>query len=274
MACQTCLRRSALIGAVAPAITRPSMLALPNSQLLATAKVKDPRAFMRRLKIPLPSESVPTALCRHDPTYPQTLTQLDCPPAVLYATCTTERLRELLTKPTVAIVGDRGYTPYAHQITFALAHDLAAAGVTIISGLYKGLDAIAHHSALHAEGQTIAVMPCAPELPYPRQHEHLHQCISERGAAISEFPPGFYPPQRWCSIARLSIIAALAGIVVVVEARKQSIALITAQLATDLGHDIAAIPGRVTDLGGMGTFELLRDGAHPVACAQDILELI
>jgi DNA processing protein len=241
MACRACERRSALIAAVAPTISRMS---------------------------------VPTALCRHDPLYPQTLAQLDRPPAVLHATCTPERLRELLAAPTVAILGERLHSHYAHQATFALAHDLAAAGVTVISGLHKGLDAIAHHGALHAEGNTIAVMPCAAERAYPLLHEHLHQCISERGAAISELPPGFYPPQRWCFTARHRIIAALAGVVVVVEASKQSILLSTAQLAAELGHEVAVVPGRVTQPKGQGALELLRDGAHPVSCASDVLELI
>jgi predicted Rossmann fold nucleotide-binding protein DprA/Smf involved in DNA uptake len=101
MACPTCLRRAALIAALAPAISRLSftrqgllgLLALPNAQLLHAAKVEDPRGLLRRLEIPLPTQSVPTALCRHDPDYPEALAQLDCAPAVLYATCTTERLR-------------------------------------------------------------------------------------------------------------------------------------------------------------------------------------
>jgi hypothetical protein len=115
MACPTCLRRAALIAALAPAISRLSftrqgllaLLALPNAQLLHAAKVEDPRGLLRRLEIPLPTQSVPTALCRHDPDYPEALAQLDCAPAVLYATCTSERLRELLMEPTVA--GDESH---------------------------------------------------------------------------------------------------------------------------------------------------------------------
>ncbi len=281
MACPGCQRRAALIAALAPAIENVALdrqgllalLGLPEDQLLLAAKVDHPRGLLRRLELPLLSERVPTALCRHDPDYPQALAQLDCAPAALYATCTTERLRELLAGPTVAIVGDRRYSGYAHQMTFALARDLAAAGVTVISGLRQGLDAIAHNGALQAKGRTIAVMPRAPQRCYPKLHEHLHQCIQERGAAISELPPRFSGTQRWCFTARQRIIAALASVVVIVEAERQSTALFVAQIAAELGHEVAVVPGRLTDSGGVGTFELLRDGAHPVACAQDVLDL-
>jgi DNA processing protein len=281
MACPQCQRRAALIAALAPAITSLllhrddllGLLGLADEQLIRAAKVENPRALLRRLQPPATSESVPSAICRHDPDYPEALAQLPCAPAVLYATCTTERLRKLLTAPTVAIVGDPRYSGYAHQITFALAHDLAAAGVTVISGLRQGLDEIAHQGALHAEGQTVAVMPCAPERCRPLPNEHLHQCICERGAAISEFPPGSSAPQRWCFIARQRIIAALASVVVIVEAERRSSALLTAQIAAELGHEVAVVPGRLTDAGGVGTFGLLRDGATPVGCAQHVIDL-
>ena len=108
MACPPCQRRSALVAALAPAISRLTftrrgllgMLALPEAQLLRAAKIENPSTLLRRLELPLPTESVPTATCRHDPDYPEALAQLDCAPAVLYATCTVERLRELLSKPT------------------------------------------------------------------------------------------------------------------------------------------------------------------------------
>jgi DNA processing protein len=301
MACPACRRRSALIAALAPAISRlPNLtrhsllglLALPDAQLPRAAKVKDPdglrRQVSRRLELPRSAHDTrtrdphaaqnphgaPGAICRHDPGYPHALAQLPSAPAVLHATCPAERLRELLKEPSVAIVGDRRPTRYAHRIAFTLAHDLAAAGITVISAVNSGLEGTAHDGALHAHGRTIAVMPASPEHPYLRQHEPLHQRILERGAAISEFPPGFHPPQRWCFIAAQRIIAALAGVVVVIEARKGSPALLTTQIATDLGHDVAVVPGRVTDPGGQGTFALLRDGAHPIACAQDVLELI
>jgi DNA processing protein len=282
MSCPDCQRRSALVAALAPAISLLSfnrhgllaLLALEEEQLLRTAKVEDPRRLLRDLQLTLPTESVPTALCRHDPDYPEALAQLECAPAVLYATCTTDRLRELRSKPTVAIIGGRQHTHYARDITLALARDLTAAGVTIVSGINRGLEATAQHSALDADGHTIAVMPGAPQLPYSSQHKVLHRQILRSGVAISEFPPGFFPMQRWCFIACQRIVAALAEVVVIVEARGKISALLVAQVAADVGADVAVVPARVTDPGGLRIFGLLRDGAHPISCAQDVLQLI
>jgi DNA processing protein len=280
MACTTCQQRSALIAAIAPAISNLTftrfgllaLLALPNAQLLRAAKVENPRGLLRGLQPPLPTEHVPTALCRHDPDYPEALAQLPCAPAVLYATCTPARLRELLTAPTVAIVGNRTPTDYARQISSELAHDLAAAGLTVISGMNRGLEGRVHRGALRAGGNNIAVMPGGPDVAFPSEYANLQQDIIARGAAVSELPPGFRP-HPWTFIASQRTIAALAGLIVVIEPG-YSCALLTAQIATDLGADVAVVPGRVTDPGGPWLFRLLYDGAHPVACAQDVLEVI
>jgi DNA processing protein len=282
MACPDCQRRAALIAALAPAISRLSLkhdallalLALGNEQLLHAAKVEDPSALLRDLEPALPTEGVPTALCRHDPDYPEALAQLPSAPAVLYATCTTERLRELLTRPAVTILGSRDYTRYAQKMTFALARDLASAGVTVISGINGGLEGIAHHGVLRDGGGAIAVMACSPDLFHLSWNHYLHRLLIAHGAAVSEFPPGFFPPQRWCFIASQRIIAALSRHVVVIEAGRRSCVLLTAQIAADLGAEIAVVPGRVTDPAGPRIFGLLRDGAHPVACAQDVLDLV
>jgi DNA processing protein len=250
------------------------LLGLPNEQLLHATKVKDPRRLLRDLQLTLPTESVPTALCRHDPDYPEALAQLDCAPAVLHATCMIWQLRKLLARPTVAIVGGREHSDYAHQITSELARDLATAGVTIISGIDMGLEATAHRNAIHAHGRTIAVMPSAPDIPYSKEHEYLHDHILGRGTAISEFPPGFFPNQNWCFIASQRILAALAQLVVIVETRGKTSARLIAEVASDVGADVAVVPGRVTDPGGIRIFGLLRDGAHPISCAQDVLDVI
>ena len=286
MSCLDCQRRAALLAAIAPAISRLTftrhglldMLALPNAQLLRAAKVENPHRVLRSLEVEVPLNSqcrgTGTALCRHDRDYPAALRQLPSAPAVLYASATIERLRELLTAGTVALVGNRTPTAYARQISRELAHDLAAAGITVVSGMNTGLEGTAHQGALHASGRTIAVMPCGPEIPYPRRHEDMHRGILADGAAISEFPPGFCPPEPWSFIAGQRIIAALADVIVVIEPGGHSCALLTAQIAADLGADVAVVPGRVTDPGGKWTFELLRDGAHPVASAQNVLGLI
>jgi DNA processing protein len=196
---------------------------------------------------------------------------------VLYATCAPKRLRELLSSPTnprVAIVGTRGLTPYAAQVTFALARDLARAGVTVVSGVNEGPESVAHKGALKGGGRTIAVMACSPDLSHLTRYDSLHRRILARGASVSEFPPGFFEGQRWCFIASQRILAALADILVVVDAGGFSLAALTSQLATDLGRDIAVVPCRLTDPGGQRMLRLLRDGVPPVANAEDVLELI
>ncbi len=202
--CPECRRRSALIAALAPAISRLSfsgegllgMLGLPNEELLQAAKVGDPKAFLRGLEIPLHTKNVPTSLCHHDPDYPEALAQLDCAPAVLHATCTIERLRELLNRPTVAIIGGREHTDYAHQITLTLAHDLATAGVTIVSGINQGLEGTAHHSALNAQGHTIAVMPSAPTPPTPATTPRTYTVRSSPAAQPYRSSPLTSSPSR------------------------------------------------------------------------------
>jgi DNA processing protein len=282
MPCPPCQRRSALLAELAPAISRLTftrqtllkLLALPDAQLLRAAKIEDPARLLRGLYWPLPTDRVPTAFCRHDPLYPAALAQLPSAPAILYATCTADRLRALLSKPTVALVGSRIPTDYARQITSALAHDLSAAGVTVISSVNDGLEGFAQRAALRDDRPAIAVMACSPDLSHLARHDHLHRRILAHGAAISEFPPAFFPPRLWCFIASHRIIAALANLTVVLEIGERSPALLTSQIASDLGREVAALPGRITDPGGQLLFELLRDGAHPVACAQDVLELI
>jgi DNA processing protein len=285
VACPECSKRAALLAALAPAIdrlalTRQSLLgllALDDAPLCLAVRVEPDEDELSRYagetRTP-PESSAGAEICRHDPAYPVALAQLHSAPAVLHATCETEHLRGLLSKPTVAIIGDPHHTGYAREVAFALAHDLALAGVTVISGLHQGIDGIAHHGALHAGGHTVAITGCAPEIPYPRQQDHLHQRIVAQGAVVSELPPGFFPPRPWCFLASQRIIAALAGILVIVEAGKRSSGLLTAQVAADLGHDVAVVPGRVTDPATHGTFALLRDGAHPISCAQDVLEMI
>lgn len=288
MTCLECSRRSALLAALAPAIERIepltrqsllSLLALDEEAVCRAAKVKDPRGLIRRVEARISnstrsSPEQPGAVCRHDAAYPQALTQLECAPAVLHATCKVERLAQLLAAPTVAIVGRRVHTDYAHQVAFALARDLAQARVTIVSGLHQGIDGIAHHGAMHADGKSIAVTGCGPDRPYPQQLEHLHKRVRARGAIVAELPPGHHPPRRWSLLASQRIVAGMAEIVVVVEAQERSSAMFTAQIAADLGREVAAVPGRVTDRGGKGTLALIRDGAHPVGCAEDVLDLL
>ncbi len=176
-------------------------------------------------------------------------------------------------EPAVAIVGARRPSPYGVDVAAALARGLAAAGVTVISGLANGIDEAAHRGALDAGGLTLAVLGAAPEQPYPRRARRLHERIRARGAVVSELPPGT-PVRRWMFPARNRLIAALATVTIVVEARRGSGALLTAERARELGRGVAALPGRVTSPLARGPHELLRQGAELVERPEDVLELL
>ena len=141
----------------------------------------------------------------------------------------------------------------------------------VVSGLAFGIDGCAHRGALDAEGRTIAVLGCGPDNAYPAAHRSLWRRIGEVGLVISEFPPGA-TPWRWTFPARNRIMAALAGMTVVVEAAARSGSLITADLAADLGRDLGAVPGPVTSRASAGPNDLLAGGACLVRDAQDVLD--
>jgi DNA processing protein len=140
----------------------------------------------------------------------------------------------------------------------------------VVSGLAFGIDGCAHRGALDA-GRTIAVLGCGPDTPYPASHRSLWRKVCESGVVISEFPPGA-TPWRWTFPARNRIMAALAGMTVVVEAATRSGSLITTDLAADLGRDLGAVPGPVTSRASAGPNGLLASGAHVIRDAQDVLD--
>ncbi|MEO7795296.1 MAG: DNA-processing protein DprA [Thermoanaerobaculia bacterium] len=174
--------------------------------------------------------------------------------------------------PCVAIVGSRLATPYGIEVAAWLARELAQQGVVVVSGFAKGIDAAAHQGALAADcGRTLGVLGCGLSFDYPKGHRELGRRIRGRGALLSEFPCA-YPPLPGNFPVRNRIIAALAGITVVVEAAARSGSLITARLALDLGREVLAVPGRITDEQALGVNDLLRDGAAPLTHPADILE--
>jgi DNA processing protein len=142
--------------------------------------------------------------------------------------------------------------------------------MVVVSGLAFGVDACAHRGAIEA-GRTIAVLGCGPDTAYPAAHRSLWRQICEKGLVISEFPPGA-PPWRWTFPARNRIMAAIAGMTVVVEAAARSGSLITADLAADLGRDLGAVPGPVTSRASAAPNSLLAGGACVVRDAQDVLD--
>ncbi|MDX6670742.1 MAG: processing protein [Solirubrobacteraceae bacterium] len=231
------------------------------------------------------------AVCRHDPAYPRALADLAGPPAVLHLR-TAERLGRLAEGPAVAIVGPRRASDYGLEVARSLARGLAAAGVTVVSGMalgvdsaahegaldatartMAGVDSAAHEGALEATARTVAVLGSGADVAYPATKRALHARLGEVAVVLSELPPGFRP-RRWTFPARNRIIAGLAALTIVVEAADRSGALITARTARDLGRDVAAVPGQITSPLAAGPNALLRDGAHVVDGPQAALDLL
>ncbi len=191
-------------------------------------------------------------------------------PAALYVRG--ERsVAELAASPSVAIVGARRCSRAALAFTRTLAGELAARGVSVISGLALGVDAAAHEGALACEGRTIAVLGCGIDRLYPRTNDDLAHKVIGQGAVISEWGPGV-EPAPWRFPVRNRLVAALADVTVVIEASRRSGALITADHALALGRDVFAVPGSPWSELGQGTLKLLRAGAIPVGSAADVLD--
>ena len=203
------------------------------------------------------------------PGYPERLTDLEDPPPVIFALGN----RDLLNNPAVAIVGTREATLYGLRITAMLASGAAAAGLTVVSGLARGVDAEAHRTALPHVGSTIAVLGTGADVPYPMLNHALHRRIEDSGLVVSEALPGARP-HPGAFPRRNRLIAALADVVVVTEAGDRSGALITAGVAVALGRMHAAVPGPVDVASASGSNRLLRDGAQVVTSVEDMLGLV
>jgi DNA processing protein len=200
-----------------------------------------------------------------DPEYPPLLLEMSDPPFALFTAGNLDRLK----LPSVAVVGSREATRYGRDVATAVARDLSAVGVCVVSGFARGIDAAAHEAALDGPGGTVAVLGCGLDVDYPREHGRLKQALMDRHLVVSEFPPGTEPLAGNFPV-RNRVIAGLAAGVVVVEASRRSGSLITARLANDLGRDVFAVPGSVFSPTSLGTHELLRDGAILCRGAEDV----
>lgn len=204
-----------------------------------------------------------------DPAYPALLKRIADPPPLLYITGALTEQDALA----VAIVGARRATAAGRAMTEELSHDLAGAGITIVSGLARGVDAAAHRGALAAQGRTIAVLGCGIDRTYPLEHERLRRQIEERGAILSEVPMGA-PPHSHHFPRRNRIISGLSLGVIVTEAAINSGSLITARLAAEQGREVFAVPGFVKEDTSRGTNALLKEGAALIERAQDVIDAV
>ena len=227
------------------------------------------RAFSRS-----EGERLLTTLARHgvravplvSPAYPERLRRLPDAPALLLVRGTAA----LLGVRAVALVGARAATAYGLAVARRLAFDLARAGLAVVSGLARGVDAAAHEGALEAGGATLAFQACGPERTYPQTHRRLAERIAAQGAVLTEFPVGTPPLAAYFPL-RNRLISALSEAVVVVEGREQSGSLVTARRAGEQGVDVLAVPGPIDSPTSAGPHALIRDGAKLVRDVRDVL---
>jgi DNA processing protein len=204
-----------------------------------------------------------------DDAYPKRLRDIYDPPAVLYVRGELKKEDELA----VSIVGSRKTSPYGRWITEKVSQELARHGVTIVSGMARGIDSLAHWGAISAGGRTIAVLGCGVDVIYPSENRNLFRKIIDCGAVLSEFRMGS-PPEAGHFPKRNRIISGLSLGVVVVEASTKSGSLLTAGYALEQGREVFAVPGNVGFEGSRGTNRLIKDGAKMVESSEDVLEEI
>lgn len=204
-----------------------------------------------------------------DEVYPRMLKEIDQPPPVLY------QRGEVIPEDeaAVAIVGTRRVSAYGRGVTEELAAFLARNRITVVSGLARGVDAIAHRSALQAGGRTLAVLGSGLDRIYPPENQNLGADIVNSGALLSDYPPGT-APESTNFPPRNRIISGLSLAVVVIEAGETSGALITASFAADQNRDVLAVPGNITSPNSKGTNMLIQNGAQPYLKPEDLLEVL
>ncbi len=208
-------------------------------------------------------------ITRADEQYPKKLLEIDQPPPVLYA------LGEISPDDewAVAVVGTRRMTGYGKQVATELAAFLARQGITVVSGMARGVDAVAHNAAIQSGGRTIAVMGCGVDVVYPPENRMLYSQIIQHGAVISDYAPGT-APEGVNFPPRNRLISGLSAATAVVEAANTSGALITANFAVEQGREVFAIPGSIYAAQSKGTNYLIQQGARPLVDFNEILEVL
>lgn len=242
---------------------RPALEPISDGQyrdVLAQRKQVDPAALYETYL------SAGCGLCVWgDPEYPPLLAQIYDPPLVLFYHGTLPGPEEIC----VAMIGSRDFSPYGRQVAEIFSRDLSEQGITVVSGLARGVDSVCHRGALAGGGRTIAVLGSGLDVIYPRENQDLYQQICGQGAVLSEFPLGT-PPLPAHFPRRNRIISGLCQGILVVEAGEKSGTMLTVNYALEQGRDVFAVPGPVTSPTSRGTNRLIRDGARMALSAEDI----
>lgn len=285
-ACVDCLTRARLLEALAPRIERLSdivgrpireLLRLGSDDLLLVTRVDEAghdavkSAARAAGKEDAGRAGDGGAICIHDEHYPPRLRELADAPRAIFHTGPLERLQAASADRPVAIVGSRRASAQGQEYAFQLGRGLAAAGVTVVSGMAFGIDAACHRGALDGGGPAIAVLASGADRASPARNRALHAELREKATVVSEMPWGA-SPWRWLFPARNRIMAALSHMTVVVEAAERSGSLITSTFATDLGRVVGAMPGPAGARLTAGSNRLIQDGCVPVLGVSDVLD--
>lgn len=262
--------------ALAAAGSPAALLRMPARQLeaiggraLAEAVATTPEAHWWAVALDWLEATGNRLIAISDSDYPPLLRQTADPPPVLFVS----GREELLQGPALAVVGSRNPTPAGAENARAFAAALARVGITVVSGLARGIDGIAHEAALREPGSTVAVLGVGPDVIYPKAHRGLQAQIAQTGCVVSEMPPGM-GLRRYAFPRRNRIIAGLSLGCLVVEAAPASGSLITARDALEAGREVLAVPGSIHSPQSRGCHRLIRDGAVLVETLADILDAL
>lgn len=235
------------------------------SRAAASAILRPPRAEAARLAEHAVARGQ-QALVPCDPGYPSALRSIPDPPVVLFAVGDVA----LFERPAVAIVGSREHSRYGAEIAALLARTAAEAGIPVVSGMARGLDAVAQAAALDAGGASVGVLGSGADVVYPVENRALFRRMRDGGLLLTEHPPG-ERPSRGAFPRRNRLISGLAKVLVVIEAAEASGTLVTVSCALEQGREVLVVPGPINSVTSQGTNRLLRDGATPLLAPADLL---
>lgn len=252
----------AAIDAPAAALKEVAGMTLAAASAVRACRVEDGEKVLARV-----ADAGAVALAPEDPGFPRRLREIPDAPVLLFAR---GRL-PLLQTPAVAIVGSRGHSRYGAEAARFFAAGCVRTGLVVVSGMARGVDAIAHEAALEADGGTVGVLGNGLGVVYPSANARLYEAVGARGCLLTEFPPG-ERPNAGSFTRRNRLISGLARLVLVVEAGERSGALVTAGCAVEQGRDVLAVPGSIFSAVSKGCNRLIQQGAKPALGIRDIVE--